>query len=293
MIGLVIVSHYDFAQSLLTAGEAVIGPIANALAIGILPHDDMEKRRNEIADAVKKVDAGHGVIIATDLFGGTPSNLAISCMRPGVEVVAGMNLPMLIRFGNARQDLLLDEAAIALKEAGQKYITRASELLGIGREVSEPKATIQDASSETEVAAVLRSVSNELGKLNAILKNQPRSAIIHGGIGHNLPPPILTFDDTETLETGEIAAQTSAVEIEKARPSANILKLCIAALKKVLRLLNQLASWAASKIDTFAENAAKSAGKAVGPLLVAGAMAASLSGTIAQLIEQLSAVIGM
>ena len=91
----------------------------------------MEERREEIAKSIETVDAGKGVIILTDLFGGTPSNLAISLMEKGkVEVIAGINLPMLIRLGGARKSMEIDAAVAAAKEAGQKYISVASGILG-------------------------------------------------------------------------------------------------------------------------------------------------------------------
>ncbi|MES2987281.1 MAG: PTS fructose transporter subunit IIA, partial [Pseudomonadota bacterium] len=99
--------------------------------ICIGPEDDMESRRADIAEAIKKVDDGKGVIVLSDLFGGTPSNLAISLMEAGkVEVIAGINLPMLIRLGSARKAMKVTEAVAAARDAGRKYITVASEVLG-------------------------------------------------------------------------------------------------------------------------------------------------------------------
>ena len=131
MIGLVLVTHGHLATEFVIAMEHVVGPQKGVAAIGIGPHDNMEERRDEIAQSVKNVDHGDGVIILTDLFGGTPSNLAISLMEKGkVEVIAGVNLPMLIRLDGARKKMELSEAIIAAKEAGQKYISVASEILG-------------------------------------------------------------------------------------------------------------------------------------------------------------------
>ena len=104
-------------------------PKAETISIG--PEDDMEGRRSDIATAIAEVDGGRGVIVLTDLFGGTPSNLAISLMEAGrVEVIAGINLPMLIRLGGARKTMKVTEAVAAAREAGRKYITVASEVLG-------------------------------------------------------------------------------------------------------------------------------------------------------------------
>jgi len=104
------------------------------VSICIGPEDDMETRRTEIAQAVERVNDGAGVILLTDLFGGTPSNLAISLLKAGeIEVVAGVNLPMLIRLESARKVMNVVDAVAAARDAGQKYISVASELLGANR----------------------------------------------------------------------------------------------------------------------------------------------------------------
>ncbi|MEP3227476.1 MAG: PTS sugar transporter subunit IIA [Parasphingorhabdus sp.] len=131
MIGLVLVTHGRLAVEFITAMEHVVGPQKAILPVCIGPHDDMEQRREEIAEAIDKVQGGKGVIVLTDLFGGTPSNLAISLMeKDNVEVIAGVNLPMLIRLDGARKCMDVGDAVAAAKEAGQKYISVASEILG-------------------------------------------------------------------------------------------------------------------------------------------------------------------
>lgn len=131
MIGLVLVTHGRLAAEFVTAMEHVVGPQTAIEAICIGPDDDMESRRSDIAKAVKAVDDGSGVILLTDLFGGTPSNLAISLMEPGrVEVIAGINLPMLIRLEGARKMMNIKAAVAAARDAGRKYISVASEVLG-------------------------------------------------------------------------------------------------------------------------------------------------------------------
>jgi len=131
MIGLVLVTHGRLAAEFVVAMEHVVGPQSAVAAICIGPDDDMELRRGDIAKAIRDVDGGRGVIVLTDLFGGTPSNLAISLMQPGrVEVIAGINLPMLIRLEGARRTMGVKEAVAAAREAGRKYISVASEVLG-------------------------------------------------------------------------------------------------------------------------------------------------------------------
>ncbi|QJU59705.1 PTS sugar transporter subunit IIA [Sphingomonas sp. AP4-R1] len=131
MIGLVLVTHGQLAKEFVRAMEHVVGPQQAIESICIGPDDDMEARRADIARAVAAVDLGKGVILLTDLFGGTPSNLAISLMEPGrVEVIAGVNLPMLIRLEGARKMMKVQAAVAAAREAGRKYISVASEVLG-------------------------------------------------------------------------------------------------------------------------------------------------------------------
>jgi mannose PTS system EIIA component len=131
MIGLVIVTHGRLADEFVHAMEHVVGKQSNVEAICIGPDDKMDVRRNDIATAVAKVDQGKGVIILTDMFGGTPSNLAISLLQEGkVEVVAGLNLPMLVKLARIRVDSNLHKAAAAAQDAGRKYINIASQVLG-------------------------------------------------------------------------------------------------------------------------------------------------------------------
>ncbi|MFM9942805.1 MAG: PTS sugar transporter subunit IIA [Hyphomicrobiaceae bacterium] len=130
MIGIVIITHGDLAREFRLALEHVVGPQERLQTLSIGPEDDMESRRRELIAAVKATDSGNGVIILTDMFGGTPSNLAISVMEEtGAEVLAGVNLPMLVRLATVRKDKTLAMAADLAKEAGRKYISVASQVL--------------------------------------------------------------------------------------------------------------------------------------------------------------------
>ena len=130
MIGMVLVTHGRLAEEFVAATEHVVGPQANVRTVCIGPDDDMEQRRNDILRAVDEVDDGAGVILLTDMFGGTPSNLAISVMdRANVEVIAGMNLPMLIKLASVRESEGLAAAVSNARDAGRKYINVASILL--------------------------------------------------------------------------------------------------------------------------------------------------------------------
>ncbi|MCX8506458.1 MAG: PTS sugar transporter subunit IIA [Alphaproteobacteria bacterium] len=130
MIGLVLVTHGRLAAEFLAAMEHVVGPQKNCQAICIGPDDDMEKRRSDILTAIQAVNSGNGVIVLTDMFGGTPSNLAISLLdKAEIEVIAGLNLPMLVKLSSLRGQTKLALAASQAEEAGRKYITIASRLL--------------------------------------------------------------------------------------------------------------------------------------------------------------------
>lgn len=130
MIGLVLVTHGQLASQFVAAMEHVVGPQKQVAAICIGPDDDMEQRRRDILDAVAKADTGEGVILLTDMFGGTPSNLAISVMdKARVEVIAGVNLPMLIKLASVRENKDLREAVDQAQESGRKYISIASRVL--------------------------------------------------------------------------------------------------------------------------------------------------------------------
>ena len=130
MIGLVLVTHGQLAEEFRHAVEHVVGPQENFETVSIGADDDMEQRRRDILDAVQRADTGTGVVILTDMFGGTPSNLAISCMsRPKVEVLAGINLPMLVKLAKVREERSLPDAIAMAQEAGRKYVTIASRVL--------------------------------------------------------------------------------------------------------------------------------------------------------------------
>ncbi len=135
MIGMVLVTHGRLADEFRAAMEHVVGPQEAVATISIGPDDDMEKRRQDIVNAISNVDQGRGVVLLTDMFGGTPSNLAISLLeRDKVEVVAGINLPMLIRLATVREKMPLAEAVASAQEAARKYISVASQVLGGAQE---------------------------------------------------------------------------------------------------------------------------------------------------------------
>jgi len=130
MIGLVLVTHGRLASEFRSALEHVMGPQSQIETITIGPDDDIEQRRDDIVASVAAVNTGDGVVILTDMFGGTPSNLAISVMTsPDIEVVAGINLPMLVKLATVRGEVPMNEAVAQAQEAGRKYINIASRVL--------------------------------------------------------------------------------------------------------------------------------------------------------------------
>lgn len=130
MIGIVLVTHGNLGDEFKGAVEHVVGPQQNFHVVCIGPEDDMEERRKDILARVAEADDGAGVIVVTDMFGGTPSNLSISVMEPGhIEILAGMNLPMLIKLAKIRENNSMSEALNQACEAGRKYINVASQIL--------------------------------------------------------------------------------------------------------------------------------------------------------------------
>lgn len=131
MIGLVLVTHGNLANEFISAMQHVVGRQEQVAGVCIGPEDDMEMRRNEILEKVNSVNSGQGVVLLTDMFGGTPSNLALSVMdRANVEILAGINLPMLIKIASLRKENDMKRTVEGAQEAGKKYINIASQLLG-------------------------------------------------------------------------------------------------------------------------------------------------------------------
>lgn len=158
MIGLVLVTHGRLADEFRLAVEHVVGPQENFETVAIGADDDMEQRRRDIVEAVRRVDGGTGVILLTDMFGGTPSNLAISVMEAGrIEVIAGMNLPMLIKLSSVRKSDNMVAALDEAQAAGRKYINVASQLLTSKCAPCPPKLATSPVTcgSSTSVACML------------------------------------------------------------------------------------------------------------------------------------------
>ena len=130
MVGILVITHYNLGAELVAAADMMGGKIDGIQAISVDPKKDTDKLRKEISMAIKRLDNGDGVLIMTDMFGGTPSNLSLSFLEEGkVEVLTGVNLPMLIKLSTYREDKTLNELAMQLKSFGQKNINLASEIM--------------------------------------------------------------------------------------------------------------------------------------------------------------------
>ncbi|ROQ91022.1 PTS sugar transporter subunit IIA [Desulfosoma caldarium] len=128
-IGLVVAAHCRVAQEMVRAAELILGPLEGVRAVSMDPDMPVEKMVREVTQAIKDVDVGQGVIVLTDLFGGTPSNVALALVGSRVEVLSGFNLPMLIKFAEIRSTRPLKEAAETLRDYGRRHIALASEIL--------------------------------------------------------------------------------------------------------------------------------------------------------------------
>ena len=128
-IGIVAVSHCRLAEEMVKVAELIVGPLSACKAICFQPNQPVDEMVKQLRESVKEVDQGKGVLILTDLFGGTPANISLSLLGPKVEVVCGMNLPMLIKLAACRKNSTLAEAAVMVKEYGQRHISLASEVL--------------------------------------------------------------------------------------------------------------------------------------------------------------------
>jgi mannose PTS system EIIA component len=130
MVGVVLVTHPHLGEEFIRSAEMICGKMPGVLTVSIDTHKEVEELRRGIAEAIKKVDEGDGVLILTDMFGGTPSNMSLAFLQEGrVEVLSGLNLPMLIKLSNCREGRALKDLAKLVKEAGQKNINLASEIL--------------------------------------------------------------------------------------------------------------------------------------------------------------------
>ncbi len=131
MVGIVIVTHGNLAGELIKAASLILGDIKAIAGVSIPPHEDMSIAEKRIEEAINKVESGAGVLILTDLFGGTPSNLSLTFLTDRIEVLSGVNLPMLLSLATIRGEKTLDDVAQTAMNAGKKNITLASRILNM------------------------------------------------------------------------------------------------------------------------------------------------------------------
>lgn len=291
MIGLIVVSHGNFAKEIVFAMEQVVGEQSRISTICIGANDNMELRRKEIHDCAISLDDGDGVIICVDLFGGTPSNLAISLMQIGrVEVIAGVNLPMMIRLSRARQVMNIEDAVQAARDAGRAYITVASEFLGENNEYKEEfkKLSVNQAYNYRDLESLSRDIDLFIEKLEKIKITSSISQF-----GHNSGANFVTEEHIETIRNGKIAARVASKELQKSKPDLDILKICLKLLSSAWRLIRQISGWVFHKVDRFVDEATKSSGKAIGPSIGIATAATALSGKMTEALEFLKQFINI
>jgi PTS system mannose-specific IIA component len=298
LIGLVIVTHGRLGADLVPAMEHIVGRQSAVKTIAIGPDDDMGQRRDDIRSAINLCDSGDGVVIVTDLFGGTPSNLAVSLLeRDRVEVVAGVNLPMLIAFNNSRQGRSVSKCAAEMTRAGKLYISNAREVVGRSTEDSSDAADEMDEEllrgpadsaeiiERQQAATVLVNSASTLSKLE--YHALPYVGWSHGGMGHNRPPKADANLDLAIIEEASIAADVAAQELASAAPRRSVIQLCVGALKRVLKLLGKILKYLGQKGDKLLDATLESAGKAAGPTILASVLITQLKGEITVGLEAL------
>jgi PTS system mannose-specific IIA component len=265
VIGIVIVGLGAFAEALLDEAQQIVGPQRNCTAIGISIDDDLEKRRNEIRESITKNNEGDGVIIFSDMFGGTPSNLGMSLMGdPLIELISGVNVPMLIKTFSVRDGKSFSETVAAAQDAGRKYIYVASRVLNL-----EPASgTSHPWEDERKVLiALVTTTQSNLLKIQELIEKIDEVRSSTPGIGHNHPEDQLI--EPGLLSEGIIATEILGEELNANKPRRKIIELCVLVLKRVSDGIKALVKWLAHKADRLVEGLVNSIAKAAGPYIIA------------------------
>lgn len=297
MIGIIIVGRGAFAQATLSALEHTVGPQLNVAAIDIGPEDDIGKRREEIIECIAKVDAGKGVIIFSDMFGGTASNLAISAMSSGaVEVISSVNLPMLIAACAGRLDKDLPEVVADAVSQGRKFIVVAPQILST-KEKLDTSASAKDLEELRETALKLLGDTREnLLKIQSFVETIPAIRPSAPGIGHNNPPDRAVID-AELVEEGVKAVEILEEELNSEKPRRKILELCLSILRRLRDGIMALVKWLAGMAEKFLDKLVKSAGTYAGPaaagVISAEAAAGRLGTDLDKLLDVIHRLLGM
>lgn len=290
MIGLVLVTHGNLANELVIAMEHIAGPQEQIGTICVGPKDDMDVRRLDISNAIKACDDGSGVIVLTDLFGGTPSNLSINLMNSNkIEVISGVNIPMLISLSLTRSKMNIKQLSISAIEAGRKYTTTASEYLSDSHHLFGGGGEFWKKDIKT-VDRYLYEFDQSVEILQEFLSNTQNYSVNIVGIGHN-GPPIEMKVNISTVYDGVAARQIFRDEIDRAEPRKEVISLCLKLLKKLLKIVKKITQYILSKADVFIDGTLESSSKAVGPVIVASAAISQLGPQLTKIVEFLEGLL--
>lgn len=285
MIGVIILCFDGVAAEMLRETIDLVGEVDHLRAVDIPHMPNVESETERVRKVISELDSGDGVVILTELFASSTANIANSLQSDRVEVVWGVNFPMLIRAASKQEAVKpLSEFAISITDAGRKYIGRTSDLL------EGPVSADLTDEERLSAAAQFQACASDLVNLGRMLNLLPPRTGQHGEIGHNHVH--LAPDASETFEEAMLAADAAASEVRNLQPRRSVLQLCIAALKRAMRLLKKIANWTFGKLDVFAQNAAVSAGKVAGPFAAAALLASQLNDQISELIAVLQRLIG-
>ncbi|OAO03112.1 hypothetical protein A8B75_00950 [Sphingomonadales bacterium EhC05] len=293
MFGIVFFGMGDFAPTMKSSMEHVVGPQKQVGIVSLHPTSDIDETRQELVDAVAKCDSGSGVLIFTDLFGGTPSNLAISLLDVGrVEVISGANLPMVIRAESARRKKeSVAEAIHHVAEAGQKYIYIASEeLMDYSSNQGKNSNFKEFENPQDAVMERLNKTEEGLLKIQTYLNALPKQSEKTPGIGHNYDR-YPSGDNTLVLEEGILATSILQKEVKKSDPNRAILQLCRSILKRVLAIIKSIAKWVYKKADRTVDGVIDSTAKAAGPALLVSVTLSQLETDIPGLLEYIKVML--
>ncbi|BBU60404.1 hypothetical protein MSC49_03390 [Methylosinus sp. C49] len=275
---------------MLSALEFIVGPQQNIATVCINPEDDMEVRQREINACIAEVDAGTGVIVFTDMFGGTPSNLALLAMtRAGIEVVAGFNLPMLIKACAARDGMELPDFVAAVEEAGRRYIHVASRIMAETGEKAKDDATSRLDDLREKAVDLLEKSRRDLLTIESLVDMIAGRGAAVPGMGHNNPPDRAVIDP-ELLNEGVAATEILEEELKAEKPRRRIVELCYSVLKRVRDGIVALVKWLARKADKFLDALIDSTAKAAG---AAGAAFVGAEAALGRLGSDFDSLIGL
>jgi PTS system mannose-specific IIA component len=287
MAGILIVSHGSLSTSLLDTAVELIGRRSNIRAIELAPDDDIEGVREQMRRAVEYLQDEEGVLILSDLFGGTPSNLGISLMEPGrVDCVAGVNLPMVLRAAAGSGGATLIEFAKELQAIGRRYISVTPRLEEI-QHADQPVVALGHLGALT--LSLDRCIA-DLTMLSSLLKALQGQNDPTAGIGHN-SIPIIESGTPAAVEDALLAALVVRRELIRPDPQPEVIRLSHRLLGRLLKVLARIGGWAAQKGDKFVDGVIDSVSKAAGTAVIIGVIVGALEGNVSELLPQLEDIL--